>query len=90
VSLFGANAIVACYALRHPDYVPQRWHIFIAYLFISWAACSVVLFGHQVRPRLANIGGSLCLLAWFISDKLISKRMAFSSSEVYNSYGACH
>lgn len=69
VSLFGANAIVACWSVRHADYAPERWHIFIAYLFITWMTCGVVLFGHRAIAKITTIGGTFCLLSWFVTGR---------------------
>jgi choline transport protein len=67
VSLFGANATLAIYALYHPDYNAQRWHIFIAYLGITWITCAIVLFGQRILPRIANLCAGLCMTIWFVT-----------------------
>jgi len=41
-SLAGANAVIGIYSLYHPNYTPQRWQIFIAFLGLTWIACSIV------------------------------------------------
>ncbi|GAB7352326.1 hypothetical protein MBLNU459_g2772t1 [Dothideomycetes sp. NU459] len=66
-SLFGANTIIAMYSLYHPDYQPQRWQIFIAFLAVTWIACSIVLFGQRVLPKIANLSGAICMGGFFIT-----------------------
>ncbi|KAK2624476.1 hypothetical protein QTJ16_006426 [Diplocarpon rosae] len=47
---------VAMYGLHRPDYTPQRWHVFLAYLIITWSSCSVVLFANKALPLINQIG----------------------------------
>lgn len=61
VCLFGANAAVAMYSLYHPDYVPERWHIFFAFLGIAWFDNLLVMFGQRFLARVANASGMLCI-----------------------------
>lgn len=34
-SLAGANAAIGIYSLYHPNYSPERWQIFIAFLGVT-------------------------------------------------------
>lgn len=61
VCLFGANSAVAMYSLYHPDYVPERWHIFFAFLGITWFDNLLVMFGQRFLARVANASGILCI-----------------------------
>ncbi|KAM0699216.1 hypothetical protein Q7P36_001263 [Cladosporium allicinum] len=61
VCLFGANSAVAMYSLYHPDYVPERWHIFFAFLGIAWFDNLLVMFGQRFLARVANASGVLCI-----------------------------
>jgi choline transport protein len=61
VCLFGANSAVAMYSLYHPDYVPERWHIFLAFLGITWFDNLLVMFGQRFLARVANASGMLCI-----------------------------
>ncbi|KAK6438782.1 hypothetical protein LTR95_005010 [Oleoguttula sp. CCFEE 5521] len=67
VTLPGANVAIAVYALYHPEYVPERWHVFIAYLGITAIDGSLVLFGQKYLARAASACGMLCMLIVFIS-----------------------
>ncbi|KAH7355145.1 amino acid/polyamine transporter I [Rhexocercosporidium sp. MPI-PUGE-AT-0058] len=58
---------VAMYGLYHPDYIPERWHVFIAYLIITWTCCSIVLFANRALPTINNIGLFFILAGVFIT-----------------------
>jgi choline transport protein len=84
VSLFGANAILAIYSLYHPDYNPQRWHIFIAYLGVTWIACAIVLFGQRILPRIIGLCAGLCIAIWFMTV-MVCAVMPFATGKGYAS-----
>ena len=84
MSLFGANAILAIYSLYHPDYNPQRWHIFIAYLGVTWIACAIVLFGQRILPRIIGLCAGLCIAIWFITV-IVCAVMPFATGKGYAS-----
>lgn len=44
------------YAVYHTDYVPQQWHVFIAYLLILWFSTFVVVFFNRLVPYTQNAG----------------------------------
>ena len=50
------NILVAMYGIVHPEYVPERWHIFIAYFVLTWICCCTVLFANRALPMVNNIG----------------------------------
>lgn len=58
---------VAMYGIYHPDYVPERWHIFIGYVIVTWLCCSIVLFANKALPMLNNIGLFFILAGVFIT-----------------------
>ncbi|KAK0120696.1 hypothetical protein ONS96_010899 [Cadophora gregata f. sp. sojae] len=58
---------VAMYGLYHPNYSPERWHVFIAYLIITWTCCSIVLFANRALPTINNIGLFFILAGVFIT-----------------------
>ncbi|KAF2707246.1 amino acid transporter [Pleomassaria siparia CBS 279.74] len=62
-----ANQFVSMYGLFHPDFVYQRWNVFIAYLIITWTCCCVVMFANRALPMLTNIGLVLILAGAFIT-----------------------
>jgi choline transport protein len=56
-----ANEVLAMWGLFHPEYVAERWHVFVCYIIISWSCCGVVLFANRALPMINNIGLFLCL-----------------------------
>ena len=64
---FAANVILGIYSLFQDNFVPQRWQIFIAYLFVTWLTCSVVLFGQRFLPYIANFVGIGVLVFGFVT-----------------------
>ncbi|GAB7353252.1 hypothetical protein MBLNU459_g3762t1 [Dothideomycetes sp. NU459] len=62
-----ANQILAMYGLFHPEYVAQRWHVFIVYFILTWACCAVVLFANRALPTINTIGLFLIVGGCFIS-----------------------
>ena len=70
VSSICANQILTMWNLFHPDYVPQRWHVFVAYLIITWLCASTVLFANRGLPLINNIGLFL-ILAGVVTTILI-------------------
>ena len=55
-----ANVSVQMYAIFHPDLVIAPWHIYIAFLIITWSCAALVIFGNRLLPMLNSIG--LCLI----------------------------
>jgi choline transport protein len=58
---------VAMYGIYHPTYTPERWHVFIGYIVVTWACCSVVLFANKSLPMINNIGLFFILVGVTIS-----------------------
>ncbi|KAF2200264.1 amino acid transporter [Delitschia confertaspora ATCC 74209] len=50
------NQVISMYGLFHPAYVWKQWHVFIAYLIITWLCCLTVMFGHRALPSISNFG----------------------------------
>lgn len=65
--LFVGNTLVAMYSLYHPEFSPQRWQIYIAYLGATWICSSMVLFGQRFLPYVTTFIGFFCLTAWLIT-----------------------
>ncbi|CAK7223856.1 hypothetical protein SEUCBS140593_005374 [Sporothrix eucalyptigena] len=62
-----SNILVYCYSLYHPDYVYERWHVFISYLLMSWMCCLIVMFGQRILPTLSRIGSFLIIAGFFVT-----------------------
>lgn len=65
-SLFSANSVIAMYSLYHPDYVPQRWQVYICFLVITWSGLSLLLFGQRFVAKLFTANGILLLLVFVV------------------------
>lgn len=61
------NIVVAMYGIYHPEYVPQRWHVFVAYLIFTWMCCCTVLFANRALPIVNNIGLFFILAGVFVT-----------------------
>ena len=61
------NITVQMYATFHPEYVPQKWHVFIGYLIITWCCCCIVLFANGGLPAVNNAGLFFILGGVFIT-----------------------
>ena len=55
------------YALYHPDYTLERWHVFIPYLAMTWASCSIILFSQNYVARVSMLCASVCAIAWLVT-----------------------
>lgn len=62
-----AQIVVTMYGLYHPSYIVERWHVFIAYLLITWLSCATVLFANRALPMINNIGLFFILAGVFIT-----------------------
>lgn len=63
-SIFG-NSAVQMYAIHHPGFTAQSWHVFVVYVIFTWVACFAVIFGSALMPAL-NKGGAFCVVAFFV------------------------
>jgi choline transport protein len=50
---------VSMYALMHPGFVIDRWHVFVAYLVANWVCCLACLFANKLLPAVQRAGGFL-------------------------------
>ena len=62
-----AAQTVSMYAAFHPDFVTQRWHVFVAYIICTWLCCFLVLFANKLLPMLESVGGFLIVAGAFIT-----------------------
>lgn len=61
--------IVYCYSMYHPDFVFERWNVFIVYLILCWLCCSLVMFCTWALPAI-NKGGSFFTVFGFFATVL--------------------
>ncbi|KAL9116013.1 MAG: hypothetical protein Q9227_000381 [Pyrenula ochraceoflavens] len=55
------NLCVQLYAIHHPDFKVQPWHVFVTYVIVSWLGCLAVCFGHRLLPHLNTLGFTFIL-----------------------------
>lgn len=59
--------VVSMYAIYHPGYATERWHVFIAYIIFTWLTCAVVLFANKALPICEHVGGASVVVCVFIT-----------------------
>lgn len=64
--IIGAQTL-SMYALFHPGFVIQRWHVFVAYIICTWGCCLPVLFFNRALPRIELLGGFLVIAGVLIT-----------------------
>jgi len=52
MALITANQITSLWGLFHPDYVAERWNVFVVYMIMVWSCASVVMFCNRALPIL--------------------------------------
>jgi choline transport protein len=62
-----ANQLISMYGLFRPEYEYQHWHVFIAYIFMTWISCGFVMFGNRLLPASNTIGMVLSIGGVFVS-----------------------
>jgi amino acid transporter len=72
------------YSVYHPDYTPERWHIFFAFLGIAWIDNFLVMFGQRFLARVANASGLLCI-AFLVITVLVCAIMPSQTGAGYAS-----
>ena len=58
---------LSMYAACHPEYTTQRWHVFVAYLIITWTSGFLVLYWNSALPKFAATGGILVIIGGFVT-----------------------
>ncbi|KAH8202929.1 hypothetical protein TruAng_002875 [Truncatella angustata] len=61
------NTVVQMYALNHPDFVAESWHVFVVYIIVTWMACLSVCFFNRAMPYLNNVGIFFILSGFLIT-----------------------
>jgi choline transport protein len=72
------------YALFHPDFVIQKWHVFVAYLICTWMCCLIVALANRALPTIESLGGFL-VLAGFLISVLVCAIMPHVNGQPYAS-----
>lgn len=68
-----ANILVQMYATFHQDtYVPDTWHVFVAYLCVLWIATFFVIFANRLVPYTQSVGMFVILVGGIVTIIVIS------------------
>ncbi|KAL8278468.1 hypothetical protein RQP46_009158 [Phenoliferia psychrophenolica] len=51
-----SNVLVQLWALHHPDYVSESWHVYVCYIIVTWSTAGICIFGNRLIPTLQHIG----------------------------------
>ena len=62
-----SNVAVQMYAVFHPDLEIKPWHVYVAFILITWFCCAVVIFGNRLLPTLNDIGLFLIVVGGLIT-----------------------
>ena len=52
-----AAQTVSMYALQHPAFTTQKWHVFVSYLIVVFITCLIVLNLNRALPTIETIAG---------------------------------
>jgi amino acid transporter len=70
-AIFG-NTVVQMYALNHPGFVAQPWHVFIVYIIATWFACAAVCLANRAMPLVNNFGVFIILVGFVITITVVT------------------
>ncbi|KAL8998760.1 MAG: hypothetical protein Q9169_002210 [Polycauliona sp. 2 TL-2023] len=61
VTQIAAAQATSMYAVMHDGFETQQWHVFLAYILITWMTTLVVLYLNRALPSIEIIGGFLII-----------------------------
>jgi len=67
-----ANICVEFYAIYHPEFVVQQWHVFLAFVCITWSGAAFCIFCNRLIPKLQNTGLFLIIAGGLITIIVVS------------------
>ena len=78
------------YAVFHTDLEIKPWHIYVAYIIITWLCAGVVIFANRALPRLNQIGLFLIIVGGLVSIIVVAAMPAkhASNSAVWGDFNA--
>lgn len=62
-----ANQLTSMYAVTHPGFVTEQWHVFVTYIICAFVVGSIVLLANSALPRIEQAGLIFLLSGVFIS-----------------------
>lgn len=67
-----ANVVVQMYTVFHPDLQIKPWHVYVAYLIITWACAAIVIFANRILPTLNQIGLFLIVVGGLVTITVVA------------------
>ncbi|MCJ1306889.1 hypothetical protein MMC25_000533 [Agyrium rufum] len=62
-----SNVAVQMYAVFHPDLVIEPWHVYVAFVLITWLCAATIIFGNRILPILNHIGLFLVIVGGLVT-----------------------
>ncbi|KAI6867313.1 amino acid transporter [Hortaea werneckii] len=62
-----STQLTSMYAVSHPGFVTERWHVFVTYVIATWLFTAIVLFANRALPKIEQAGLFFLLAGVFIS-----------------------
>ncbi|KAM0558030.1 hypothetical protein ACHAPJ_005197 [Fusarium lateritium] len=83
-----ANAGVQCYATLTPDFSPSAWHVYVAYLIVTWLSTFMVIFSNRLVPYTQHLGLFLVVAGGLVTIIIVAAMPSqhASSHFVWNSF----
>lgn len=75
-----ANISVNLYLVYHQDYVPAAWHVYVAYVLITWFCVLVAVFGNRLVPHLQSFGLFLVVVGGLVTIVVLAAMPARHAS----------
>ncbi|KAI0008727.1 amino acid transporter [Xylariaceae sp. FL0662B] len=86
-----ANIVVQMYATYHRDtYVPDAWHVYVAYVLILWISTTFVIFANKLVPYTQNCGMFFVVVGGIITIIVISAMQPEAHASNYFVWGSFH
>ena len=83
-----SNVAVQMYAVFHPDLIIKPWHVYVAFILITWSCCALVVFGNRLLPVLNQIGLFLVIVGGIITIIVVAAmpKVHASNSAVWGDF----
>ncbi|KAL8278576.1 hypothetical protein RQP46_009068 [Phenoliferia psychrophenolica] len=79
---WGGWIIVQLWAIYHPEYVSEAWHVYVCYLVLVWSTACICIFANRLIPTLQNVCLVLVIGGLFVTVAVLAalpKKHATSS-----------
>ncbi|PLN81144.1 amino acid/polyamine transporter I [Aspergillus taichungensis] len=73
---------MSAYALFHPGFHIERWHIFVTYIICSWFCCLTVALGHRLLPKIEALSGCV-VVGGFLVTVVVCAVMPYVNDQPY-------